>query len=105
MTETAVKNRIMSLVVTDEKKQHPPEVAEIRGATQLDLYKRDALKILKDLSSAVENDQVIGVAIVTMGPDMEASASVFTSACADNFTSMLGGLSILKSRIIDECLE
>ena len=101
MTETAGENRIVSLVVTDEKKQHPPEVAEIGGTTQFDLYKKDALKILKDLSSAVDDGHVIGVAIVTMGPDMEASASVFTSACADNFTSMLGGLAILQSRIID----
>ena len=96
--------RKFSVVVNNDKKSHGPEIPEITGGSQLDLYKKDTHKLLANLSLEVSEGRILGVAVVTIGADLEADASGFTSACADNLASTLGGLDILRKRLLDECL-
>ena len=79
-----------------------PEILKIWD--QLDLYKKDTHKLLANLALEVSEGRILGVAVVTIGADLEADASGFTSACADNLASTLGGLDILRKRLLDECL-
>ena len=96
--------RKFSVVVNSDKKEHGSEVPEITGGSQLDLYKKDTHKLLANLALEVSEGNILGVAIVTIGTDLDADASGFTSACADNLASTLGGLEILRHRLLDECL-
>ncbi len=99
-----VLERKFSVIVNDTEKQHPPEVTEIKGGTHLDLYKRDCTKLMANLATAIMDDEVVGLAVITIGPDLDATASAFTSACADNVTATIGGLAILNQRLLEECL-
>ncbi len=95
----------ISVVVDNDKKKFPPEVAEIRGAEPDEAEREDILKSVAFLASQVLKGEVTGYALVTINAEGNSTASFFTSSCMDDIHLTLAGIEILRDRFKDECID